>query len=364
MSAASRKWRVAYVGAGAIVKYAHIPNFSALANTENVAICDVNEARAASLATEAGIPKVYTDYRAMLDEVQPDIAVIATPNVFHKEMALAALQAGAHVFCEKPLAPTYADAVALFDAARAAGRVLTVGTHYRFSAGMQALRIHARSGFFGKIYAIRTTWQRRAGIPGMGGWFTNRDLATGGVLLDLGVHALDRALCLMDYPRPTTVTGMTFAEFGPRGKGAGGWGMDAMQPASAPRQGAPRFDVDDFAWAAVRFETGAALFFQVAWASHFPEFQSVEVFGNDGGAAWGDRDKLSLFTSLNGQDVNMDVPLPSHAPSSYAVQVEHFVRHLEGDPAAEIVTPAQALVAVQIVEAIGRSAQSGQEVRL
>ncbi|MGL4651814.1 MAG: Gfo/Idh/MocA family protein [Caldilineaceae bacterium] len=364
MSTSNKVWRVAYIGAGAIVKYAHIPNFSLLPNTQNVAICDVNEARATALATDAGIPAVYSDYHTMLDEVRPDITVVATPNVFHKPMAMAALEAGSHVLCEKPLAPSYDDAVALFEAARLAGKVLTVGTHFRYGANMQALRGQARAGFFGKIYAIRTTWQRRSGIPGMGGWFTNRDLAAGGVLLDLGVHALDRALYVMDYPRPTTVTGMTFAEFGPRGMGAGGWGMDAMAPTAPAGAGVPRFDVDDMAWAAVRFETGAALLFQVAWASHHPEFFSVEVFGDQGGASLSERDKLMLYTNLNGQEVNVEVPLPTSAPASYAVLAQNFVRHLDGDPTSEIVTPEQALVSVQIVDAISRSAQTGREVAL
>ncbi len=361
MSSSSRSWRVAYIGAGAIVKHAHIPNFSLLPNIENVAVCDVSEARAVKLAAETEIPGVYTDYHAMLAEVQPDITVVATPNAFHHEQTLAALECGSHVLCEKPLAASYADAVALFETARQAGKVLTVGTHYRFSPAMQALRSQAQAGFFGKIYAARTTWQRRAGIPGMGGWFTNRDLARGGVLLDLGVHALDRALYVMDYPRPITVTGMTYAEFGPRGKGAGGWGMDVM--GGAPPITSPRFDVDDFVWAAVRFDSGASLLFQVAWASHYPDFFSLDLFGTEGGAALGEKEGLTLYTNLNGQDVNIQAPLPA-GTSSYAALVNNFVRHLEGDVTAEIVTPAQALVGVSIVDAIGRSAQAGHEVVL
>ncbi len=360
MSSTTKVWRVAYAGAGAIVKHAHIPNFSQLPNTQNVAVCDVNEPRAAALAAAAGIPAVYADYREMLATEKPDITVVATPNVFHKEMTLAALAAGSHVLCEKPLAPSYDDAVTMFEAAKAAERVLTVGTHFRYGPHMQVLRTQAKAGFFGKIYAIRTTWQRRSGIPGLGGWFTNRDLAMGGVLFDLGVHALDRALYVMDYPRPLTVTGMTYAEFGPRGRGAGPWGSDIFAPAVT----APRFDVDDFAWATVRFEDGAALMFQVAWASHHPETFAVEIFGTEGGASLREREGLTLYTNLNGQDVNIEVPTPNAPPATYALMAQNFVRHLEGDPTAEIITPEQALVSVQIVDAIGRSAQAGREVSL
>lgn len=359
MTQTPRTWRVAYIGAGAIIKYSHIPNFSALPNVENVAICDVNEERAQALAAETGIKKVYADYRTMLAKAKPDITVVATPNAFHKEQAIAALEAGSHVLCEKPIAPSYAEAVEIFATAERVGRVLTVGTHMRFSPHMQAAKQQARSGFFGRIYAARTLWLRRSGIPGIGGWFTNRDLAMGGVLLDLGVHMLDRALYIMDYPKAIAVSGATFSEFGTRGMGAGGWGMDAMQPIRAENR---RFDVEDFAWAFVRFETGAILQFQVSWAAFTEDAVITEVFGTDGGARLGFHNGLELYTSLNGQDATVTIPLPEPKTSSYETLVSHLVRHLEGDPTAEIVTPAQALASVRIVDAINRSAREGREV--
>jgi predicted dehydrogenase len=358
-AAQPKTWRVAYIGAGFIVKLAHIPNFNAIPNVESVAICDVNESRARALAAEMKVPGVYGDFRRMLEAEKPDITIVATPNIYHKEMTLAALEAGSHVLCEKPLAPTYEDAVAMFEAARAAGKVLTVGTHFRFTPNMRAAKLQANAGFFGRIYGARTTWHRRSGIPGIGGWFTNRDLAVGGVLFDIGVHALERGLYLMDYPRPVTVSGVTSAEFGPRNRGAGGWGMDSLTPIA---QELRRFDVEDMAWAFVRFETGAVLQLQVAWAAHFPEFFVTEIFGSEGGAALTGREELELYAHLNGQDATIKVPLPGAGTPSYGVLAQNLVRHLEGDPTAEIITPAQALVSVQIVDAILRSAQLGKEV--
>src|SRR5690606_33738152 len=116
--------------------------------------------------------------------------------------------------CEKPLALTYADGYEMYESADEKGLTLTVGTHYRWSAPMQAMKAHVNSGFFGEIYAARTVWQRRSGIPGYGSWFTNKDLAGGGSLLDIGVHALDRALYLMDYPKPVSVSGATYDKLG------------------------------------------------------------------------------------------------------------------------------------------------------
>lgn len=366
MSTETKVWRVAYIGAGAIVQMAHIPNFKAIPNTESVAICDVNEVRATEAATAAGIPAVYTDHKKMLAEVKPDIVVVATPNVFHKPQAIDALEAGAHVLCEKPVAPTLADAREMFETARRVGKTLTVGTHFRFGSNLRAAKQQADAGFFGKIYAARTTWHRRSGIPGMGGWFTNKSLAVGGVLLDLGVHALDRALYLMDYPKPVAVSGASFSELGSRNIGAGGWGMDAKAEAARAiaAAGTPLFDVDDLTWALVRFENGAILQLQVAWAAHFPDHFQTEILGSEGGALITDSNSVKLYSNLNGALATTDLSLPAGPASTYGTLAANFVDYVSGNADANIVTEEQALVHVAIVDGIFRSAAAGREVEI
>lgn len=352
-----RYWRVAIIGAGTVVQLGHIPFLRAIPNASIEALVDVNGERAAQVAAEANIPQVFTDYNEMLAQVQPDVVVVATPNVFHKPMTLAALAAGAHVLCEKPLALTHADAKEMLAAAEAAGKILTVGTHYRWSDPVRAAKAHVDGGFFGEIYAARTVWHRRAGIPGYGSWFTNKDLAGGGALLDIGIHALDRALFLMGYPEPATVTGATFAKFGPRGMGLGGWGVEHAAPSSNAR-----FDVDDLAWAFVRFKNGAVLQFQVAWATHLDNQFFTEIYGTEGGARMGDKEGIELFKDLNGQAVTIDPEIPTTKDSSYGRLVQNFIRYLDGDPTARIITPRESLIAVQIIEGILRSAETGREV--
>ena len=351
------QYRVAVIGAGSIAKYSHVPGFQRLPNCEVVALCDVNEARARDLAGATGVLGVYSDVDHMLAEQRPEIVVIATPNALHKPQAEAALRSGAHVLCEKPLALTYADAQAMFALAAAQERILTVGTHLRFSAPMQAAKAQVDAGFFGEIYAARTVWQRRNGIPGYGSWFTNHDLAGGGSLLDIGIHALDRALYLMGYPEPVTVSGASFAEFGPRGMGLGGWGSDIQKPAPGAR-----YDVDDFSWAMVRFANGAVLTLQVAWASNFPEVLTTELYGTAGGGQISGWEGMELFTMLNGQEVSIRNQPPNDRGSSYFKLIENFVQRIEGDASADIPTPQQALVDVRIIDAIMRSAVAGREV--
>ena len=163
----------------------------------------------------------------------------------------------------------------------------------------------------------------------------------------------------MGYPKPVTVSGATFAEFGPRGLGLGGWGSDIFIPAAGAR-----YDVDDFAWAFVRFENGAVLNLQVSWASNYPETFLTEVFGTEGGGYIAGRDKVELYTMLNKQEVSIQTPLHEAKVGSYFQLIENFVRALDGDKTADMPTREQALTSVQIIDAIGRSAREGREVAL
>ena len=354
----TNNYRVAIIGAGSIVRDGHIPNFESIPNARIEALCDVNFARVQALAEANGIPHIFTDYAEMLHEIKPDITVVAVPNIFHKPMTIAALEAGSHVLCEKPLALSAADAQEMLDLAASKDLTLSVGTHFRWSNPVQAAKAHVDAGFFGEIYAARTVWHRRSGIPGFGSWFTNNDFSGGGSLLDIGIHALDRALYLMGFPKPVTVSGASFTKFGNRGMGLGGWGSDISNADSEVR-----FDVDDLSWAFVRFENGSVLQFQVAWAAHFPDQFFTEIYGTEGGAFVGSQEKVELYKEMNGRQVTINSPIPSRG-NSYRSALSNFVRHLDGDATAEIIRPAQSLTSVRIIEGIQRSAQSGEEVKI
>ncbi|MBX3015642.1 MAG: Gfo/Idh/MocA family oxidoreductase [Caldilineaceae bacterium] len=356
---AKQQYRVAIIGAGKIVQVGHIPNFQSIPNVTVAALCDVNEERVKAIAAEKKVPQTFTDYQKMLAEVKPDITVIATPNIFHKPMALAALSVGSHVLCEKPLALSYADAKEMMDLAVSKGLTLTVGSHYRWSDAIRATKAQADAGFFGEIYAVRTVWHRRAGIPGFGSWFTRKELAGGGSLLDIGIHALDRALFIMGYPEPVTVSGVTFAKLGTQGLGLGGWGADIQKPT-----GNAQFDVDDLSWALIRFANGAVIQLQVSWAVNNKDQFYTEIYGTQGGALVGDQDQLELYTSLNGQQSDIQTKVPRSGTGSYLHLTQNLVRHLDGDPTAEVVTPQQSLTSVKIIEGVLRSAQEGREVEL
>ena len=355
----TKNYRVAMIGAGTIVQRGHIPNFQSIPNVSVEAVCDVNAERVAEVAAEKGVPHSYTDYEVMLREIKPDITVIATPNIFHHPMTMAALNAGSNVLCEKPLALTYAHAKEMMDLATSKGLTVNVGSHYRWSDAIRAAKAQADAGFFGDIYAARTVWHRRAGIPGFGSWFTRNALSGGGCLLDIGIHALDRALFIMDYPTPVTVSGVTFSQMGTQGIGLGGWGMDIHKPTDASQ-----FDVDDLAWALVRFENGAALQLQVAWAVNNAQQFVTEIYGTKGGAAVGDQDQVTLYSIVNGSQADTELQVPRSGANSYQHLVRNFIRYLDGDATAEVITPTQSLTSVKIIEGVLRSATEGREIRL
>jgi len=334
----SKNYRVAMIGAGTIVRYGHIPNFQSIPNVSVEAVCDVNEERVKEVAGEQNVPHTFTDY-----EVMP----------------MAALNAGSNVLCEKPLALSYAHAKEMMDLAGSKGLTVNVGSHYRWSDAIRAAKAQAEAGFYGEIYAARTVWHRRSGIPGYGSWFTRNSLAGGGCLLDIGIHALDRALFIMDYPKPVTVSGVTFSKMGTQGIGLGGWGSDIHKPSENVE-----FDVDDLSWALVRFDNGAALQLQVSWAVNHDQQFVTEIYGTSGGASVGDQDQMTLYTMLNGQESDVEVNVSRSDANSYLHLVRNFIRHLDGDPEAEVITPEQSLTSVKIIEGVLRSANEGREVVL
>ena len=116
------------------------------------------------------------------------------------------------------------------------------------------------------------------------------------------------------------------------------------------------------AWAFIRFANGAVMQFQVSWAANMPEESCAQLFGTDGGMLV-TNNELKLYKLMNGQEVNIDAVVPGGYPSSYGYLMEQFIKRLDGDDSAPIMTPEQALIAVQIVDGVMRSAASGQEVR-
>jgi predicted dehydrogenase len=248
--------KIGIIGAGGMLQY-HAPGFKA-GGGEIIAICDMNQEAAKKAAHTYGASHVFGDSQKMLDELSDlDAISIITPNRTHMPLALQALRAGKHVFCEKPPALNAQEVAEMKQAADDAGKTLMFNFNNRARPESYAMRSYIESGQLGTINSAQAKWIRRTGIPGFGGWFTNQAQSGGGPLIDL-LHMIDLALFYMDYPKPTHVLAQTFNDFIQDKGFKGPWGIPDVADGVT--------DVESAAHGFVRFDTGQVLSFQVSWA--------------------------------------------------------------------------------------------------
>ncbi|MHB8625372.1 MAG: Gfo/Idh/MocA family protein [Aggregatilineales bacterium] len=354
--------RAAVIGAG--VGRGHARGYKASKDVQLAAVCDLDPARVQSFADEFGIGAEgrFSDYHQMLATIHPDIVSIALPNFLHAEVTIAALEAGAHVICEKPMAIHTADASAMVAAAERTGRELAVCYNYRYHADTQWAKRTIAAGALGEIYHVDAAWRRETGIPGRG-WFGNKSLSGGGALIDLGVHVLDLSLWWMDFPAVQTVSAATRTKFGPGGFKT--WGRKPGQSIDLP------FDVDDGATGFLRLANGAHMVLRATWAEHRPpqdDLIRIEIQGTRGSLVlripnYKHDQTLTLYTEIEGEPVTT-IPSPRKlAIEGHEGLVSATVEAIRsGNP-----LPAdgvQGLAAVRVLEAMYHSAEQQAEVRL
>lgn len=350
------KLRLAAIGTGGIFRSAHLPAWLAHPEVEIVAVCDVDRAKAQKIADDNGIKDVYEDYRDVLARDDVDMVDICTPNLYHSEISVAALQAGKHVFCEKPDAVNPEEAIKMANAAEASGKVLMVMRNNRFRPVSQFLRKYVNNGHMGEVYTGRCGWIRRRGIPGKGGWFTTKELSGGGPLIDLGVHMIDLAIYIMGNPKPVAVSGSTYMKFADNDQ------ADSVHSAFGEKKSGGTFDVEDLASGYIRFDNGASLQIEVSWASNVErEGNFVELRGTKAGfSLFGD--DLKVFTEIDGTLCNVIPQLPKD-PGAHKSNINHFMEVVQ-KRAEPIFVPEQGVDMIKILSAIYESAQTGREVRL
>lgn len=342
--------KIVIVGAGFAGRVVHLPGYAA--NFQPVAaICDVMTDRAQQLADQYTIPNVYGDWREMIDKERPDVVSVCLPNTAHRDVTIAALEAGAHVLCEKPLATSVAEAHEMFDAARKAGKILMSAQHLRFEAGARTIKRVIEGGALGEIYHTEASVIRRLGIPTWGA-FHVKSASFGGALLDIGVHILDQAMWLIGNPRPVRVSAVTQAKFGTRPEIASLL-RNAWDPAT--------FDVDDFAVAFVRFEDGSTLVLRATWAAHVeePERYQCMILGTEGGVT---TRPPALFHLRNGTLANEEYK-NTRAVNTYEAQMRYFLPAARGER-APFVTEEESMNVQRILNAAYRSAEEGREVEV
>jgi predicted dehydrogenase len=355
MKASSSTVNFGLIGAGAI-SWSAAEAIKKHANGKVLAISDPNLERAKEVAGHIKIEKVYATAKELFADPGINAVYIATPNKFHAPLAKQALMAGKHVILEKPFAMNYAEARQVTDLAAKKKLVFTVGMNQRFNADSQRVRQLVEKKFFGEIYHAKAYWRRRTGIPKLGTWFGNKELAGAGSLYDIGVHMLDLCLHTIGNFEPVAVSGQTYTKFGNRGLGEGGWGNSERSNI--------KFDVDDFASAFIRFANGATVTLDTSWACHQAagNMDNVEIFGTEAGASvrpakifrYG-KDPLTNYEVIDLNKTPLTMP--------HQCRFHNFINHLLGKEAL-VVGAKQALAVQKILDAIAKSSKTGKEVRL
>ena len=365
------KVRVAIVGCGGIANQKHMPSLAKFPErAEMVAFCDIIPERAEKAAKQYGVEgaKVYTDYKEMLADksVEIDVVHVCTPNVAHCPITVAAFEAGKHVMCEKPMAHNTEDAQKMLDAWKKSGKKFTIGYQNRFRDDTTTLHASCEAGELGEIYMAKAHALRRRAVPTWG-VFPNKALQGGGPLIDIGTHALDITLWMMNNYEPLSVSGQVFYKLGRDEHGHEGTVFGPWDPKT--------FEVEDSAFGLVKMKNGAVIYLEASWALNVLKSMeaSTTLCGTKAGAEIHHggsypTDELIYNTIEHGQQMEKTI--------SPAGVVDFF----EGGAAAEavreqdqwldailndkepLVKPEQAFVVTQILDAIYKSAETGKEV--
>jgi len=265
---------IGIIGAGGMLAY-HIKGFRQAGATV-AAIADLNLEAARKAAARYGVDEAFGSVEDLLGKREIDAVSVIVPNKFHAALSVQALNAGKHVFCEKPPAMSVSEMEQMIAASKASGKTLMFNFNNRARPLCAKLKAEIDAGRVGQINSAQAKWIRRKGIPGFGGWFTQKKLSGGGPLIDL-LHMLDLALHYMGYPEPDSVVARTFDDFIQNKAFKGPWGIPDVEGV--------RNDVESAAHGVVTFKTGQILTFQNSWAEMVKrEEVSVMFQGQKAGA--------------------------------------------------------------------------------
>jgi predicted dehydrogenase len=353
-SSEHRPIRIGLIGAGQRGQH-HLEDYQRIAGAEILAMADINEALAQRVAAKFKIPNVYTDYHHLLQRDDLEAVDICLHNNLHRPAAVAALEAGKHVYCEKPMAGSYADAKIMYDTAQALGRKLSIQLFTLFRPETRAAKLLIDAGYLGELYHARSTGFRRRGRPYVDGYgtptFVQKRHAAGGALYDMGVYHIARVLYLLGNPSVARITGKTYQK-------------TPMEPEREKDSG---YDVEELGLGFVHFTNEVTLDIIEAWAIHLDGIEGSSILGTLGGVRL---EPFSYYHNIGDLEMNSTADVEQipyrwknvhQGGDVYDSAGHHWVAALQGRvellPSAEL-----ALNTMLISEGIYLSDQLGREV--
>lgn len=356
----TKKLKIAIVGCGGIANGKHMPSLSRVKQAEMVAFCDIELEKAEKAAAEFGSAdaKVYEDYKELLLDKEIDVVHVCTPNISHAEISIAAMEAGKHVMCEKPMAINTEEAKQMVEASERTGKKLTIGYNNRFRSDSQYLHNVCTRGELGEVYYAKAHAIRRRAVPTWG-VFLDEEKQGGGPLIDIGTHALDLTLWMMDNYKPKSVMGSVYHKLGQKKDAANAWGPWDPE----------KFTVEDSAFGFITMENGATIVLESSWALNTLDIDEAKVSlsGTEGGADM--KNGLRLNGENAGRLYTTNIELGSGGVAFYDGKAESdsdlearlWIDSIINDTDV-VVKPREALVVTQILEAIYESAKTGKAV--
>ena len=346
--------KVGLVGVGGISR-THMPGWAASEEAEVVAGSDISGEALEQWGALHNVTRLTTNAAELFSDPDIDIIDLCVPNMYHAPLAIAALEAGKHVICEKPLAPTPQDIKQMIAARDKAGKQLMTAQHFRFAGVSQAMKAEIDTGTLGGVYHARGWMLRRNGLVPTA-TFIEKKHSGGGPCIDIGVHILDLTLWFMGNPRPVAVSGVADARLAHHPGAFATW-RDGPIPSS--------FDVEDYAVAFVRFETGATLVLEVSWLLHHDirgEDMQAWIYGDEGGCHWPSAQFLDTNYTTR-QFNNRTLQLTQDKMEPHALECVEFAKAIAAG-APSPVPAEQSLQVLAILDGIYRSQAEGREVSI
>ena len=350
------KIKIGIIGVGSISE-CHIESYKKNPDVELYAFCDINEETLKLKGERHGITRLYTNLDEMLALKEIDAVSVCTWNSEHKSCTIAALKAGKHVLCEKPMSVSKADAEEMQKVAEENGKLLMIGFVRRHGNDCRIVKDFIDTDSLGDLYYAKATYLRRNGNPG--GWFGDKSRSGGGPLIDLGVHVIDLVRYLMGNPKPVSVYGATFKKLDNRPHIKGKHGYTSIGAGNKDI-----CDVEDLATALIRFDNGAVLSIEASFSLNIKKDEgTIELFGTKGGAKL--NPELEIYNETNNYLTNMsfDADTTMGFDQIFTDEINHFVDCVQGK--AECIAPAcDGVELMGILDAVYESARTGHEVIL
>lgn len=351
-----RKIKVAVIGCGTIANNSHIPSYLKNEKAEIKYFCDIIPERAKAAVEKYGCGKAIEDYKIALNDPEIEAVSVCTPNNCHSTITIDALQKGKNVLCEKPAARTYEEALLMQKTHNECGKVLNIGVVNRFNYAVNQIKKLIQQGELGDVFHVYASFRSHRSIPGLGGDFTTKSVAGGGVLIDWGVHFLDIVMYCLGDPAPKSVSSETFSKLGKNIEDYSYVGMWAGPPKMNGT-----YDVEESITGIVRTE-GPVISFQGAWAQNIGVNEMyIDFMGDKGGIRLQYGKDFVLYSTKNG--MLSETKYSFSTKDMFQNEIDSFLNCID----SKEVLPSNintVIITAKLMDAIYRSAEAHKEIEL